>query len=79
VAFLRSGLTDQRVLYEQAPFDHPQIMVPNGHPYAASGSTTLISQGNTNGNAIATDQLLTIPAVGAAGVAVPQTNFLGLP
>jgi cytochrome c peroxidase len=79
VAFLRYGLTDQRVLYEQAPFDHPQIMVPNGHPYATSGSTTPISQGNTNGNAIATDQLLTIPAVGAAGVAVPQTNFLGLP
>jgi cytochrome c peroxidase len=79
VAFLRYGLTDRRVLYEMAPFDHPQISVPNGHPYATSGSTTPISQGNTNGNAIATDQLLTIPAVGAAGVAVPQANFLGLP
>jgi cytochrome c peroxidase len=79
VAFLRYGLTDQRVLYEQAPFDHPQIMVPNGHPYATPGSTTPISQGNTNGNAIATDELLTIPAVGAAGVTFPQENFLGLP
>ena len=79
VAFLRNGLTDPRVLYERAPFDHPQIMVPNGHPSAIPGSTTPISQGNTNGNAIATDQLLTIPAVGAAGIAVPQVNFLGLP
>ena len=79
VAFLRYGLTDPRVLYEMAPFDHPQIFVPNGHPSAVPGSTTPISQGNTNGNAIATDQLLTIPAVGAAGIAVPQANFLGLP
>jgi hypothetical protein len=62
-----------------APFDHPQISVPNGHPSAVPGSTTPISQGNSNGNAIATDQLLTIPAVGAAGVGVPQANFLGLP
>ena len=79
VAFLRNGLTDPRVLYEMAPFDHPQILVPNGHPSAVPGSTTPISQGNTNGNAIATDQLLTIPAAGAAGIAVPQANFLGLP
>jgi hypothetical protein len=79
VAFLRNGLTDQRVLFERAPFDHPQIFVPNGHPSATPGGTTPISQGNTNGNAIATDQLITIPAVGATGVGTPQANFLGLP
>ena len=31
VAFLES-LTDERVLYRRAPFDHPQLFVPNGHP-----------------------------------------------
>jgi len=30
VAFLLT-LTDERVRHEQAPFDHPQLFVPNGH------------------------------------------------
>ena len=30
VAFLEA-LTDERVLYRRAPFDHPQLFVPNGH------------------------------------------------
>jgi len=30
VAFLSHGLTDDRVKYERAPFDHPQLFVPNG-------------------------------------------------
>jgi cytochrome c peroxidase len=28
VMFLRNGLTDPRVLHEQAPFDHPQLFIP---------------------------------------------------
>ena len=35
VAFLTS-LTDDRVLYQQAPFDHPELVVPNGQ--AANGA-----------------------------------------
>ena len=31
VAFLEA-LTDDRVRFRRAPFDHPQIFVPNGHP-----------------------------------------------
>ncbi|HCF30075.1 MAG TPA: cytochrome C peroxidase, partial [Cyanobacteria bacterium UBA11049] len=31
VAFLKS-LTDERVRLQKAPFDHPSLMVPNGHP-----------------------------------------------
>ena len=31
VAFLKA-LTDERVRSAAAPFDHPQIFVPNGHP-----------------------------------------------
>jgi cytochrome c peroxidase len=43
VAFLAS-LTDERVLYEQAPFDHPELVVPNGPtlpPVGAAGGTPL--------------------------------------
>jgi hypothetical protein len=79
VAFLRKGLADQRVLHDKAPFDHPQLFVPNGHPTASAGSTRPISRHNSNGNAIATDDLVEIKATGAAGVTTPQPNFLGLP
>lgn len=60
VAFLK-GLTDERVRYEKAPFDHPQLFVPNGHP---SGSSTAVIN---DGTGKATDSLLEIPAVGKNG------------
>ena len=31
VAFLRNGLTDPRVAWERAPFDHPSISITSGH------------------------------------------------
>ena len=31
VAFLRNALTDPRVAWEQAPFDHPSLVIPDGH------------------------------------------------
>src|SRR5262249_15540977 len=31
VAFLKT-LTDERVRFQKAPFDHPQLFVPHGHP-----------------------------------------------
>lgn len=73
VAFLRNGLTDQRVLLEQEPFDHPQLFIPNGHPRDQSSVTP---SGNTNGTPTATDQLVEIPAVGRNGVTTPKPNFL---
>ena len=69
VAFLES-LTDERVLYRRAPFDHPQIFVPNGHP-GGRGSTT-----DANKDGLADDIMLEIPAVGAAG-GNPLPGFLG--
>lgn len=36
VAFLK-GLTDERVRYHRAPFDHPQLVVPNGQTLDAVG------------------------------------------
>jgi cytochrome c peroxidase len=68
VAFLET-LTDERVLYRRAPFDHPQIFVPNGHP-GGSGSTS-----DADGDGLADDLMVDIPAVGAAGGA-PLPGFL---
>jgi hypothetical protein len=32
--FLRSGLTDERVRFERAPFDHPELCVADGPRWA---------------------------------------------
>jgi cytochrome c peroxidase len=58
VEFLKS-LTDERVKKAAAPFDHPQLFVPNGHP----GNTTNVIQ--LNGRAV--DTMLEIPATGKNG------------
>ncbi len=68
VAFLEA-LTDERVLYRSAPFDHPQIFVPNGHP-GGSDSTT-----DADGDGLADDIMIEIPAVGAEG-GDPLPGFL---
>jgi len=73
VEFLRTGLTDPRVLHEEAPFDHPQLFIPNGHP---SDESVVTWSGNMNGFPAATDELVEIPAVGRNGVASPPPNFL---
>lgn len=68
VAFLET-LTDERVLYQRAPFDHPQLFVPNGHPGNSSATEDL------DGNGLADDLIVEIPAVGAQGGA-PLPGFL---
>ena len=40
VEFMERGLTDDRVAKEKAPFDHPQLCLPNGHN--PDGSTRLV-------------------------------------
>jgi len=73
VAFL-AALTDDRVRRKAAPFDHPELKVPNGHPGDENAVTrTQVVDGVTQGQ----DQLLVIPAVGAAGT-TPLPTFLGL-
>jgi hypothetical protein len=67
VAFLKS-LTDDRVRYEKAPFDHPSLKVPSGH----KGDN--VSVQSTDG-VKAIDEFLTLPAVGAAGLAAPIKPF----
>lgn len=57
-AFLKT-LTDERVRWEKAPFDHPSIQVPNGHTQSA------------NGNFMEDDYLM-IPAVGKKGLSTDK-------
>ena len=68
VAFLEA-LTDDRVFYQRAPFDHPQLFVPNGH------RGTSIWTIDADGDGLADDLMVEIPAVGAAGGA-PLPGFL---
>lgn len=74
VAFLKS-LTDERVRYQKAPFDHPQLFVPNGHPGDENSVTSDPNVTVADGTKQATDELLEIPAVGRNG-AQPLPNFL---
>src|SRR4028119_1338550 len=70
VAFLVS-LTDERVRYERAPFDHPQLFVTNGHPGDQNAVTN-------DGSGQATTTVIELPAVGANGTTTPKPNFLGV-
>ncbi len=56
VTFLKS-LTDERVRWERAPFDHPQLLIPNGHSTNADVKNMKQAQ----------DLFLTLPAVGKNG------------
>ena len=60
VAFMRA-LTDPRVLKRQAPFDHPQLFVPNGALTTISGQVVRDLDGT------AKDLMLEVSAVGRAG------------
>lgn len=61
VAFMEA-LTDERVRWEMAPFDHPELFLPNGH----LGTSQAVAEGGVNaGEAI--DDMIVLPAVGAAG------------
>jgi hypothetical protein len=58
------ALTDERVRWERAPFDHPSLSVPNGATIRKNGQ--------------ASETLLTLPAVGADGLVAPIGTFLNL-
>ncbi len=58
VAFLRS-LTDERVRHAAAPFDHPELLLPNGHLAPENGAPV--------------DNLVIIPATGREGGSATQT------
>ena len=72
VDFLRNGLTDPRTVAQAAPFDHPQLFTPNGHPQSANGYPITPDPKHPDR---ATDQLMEVPAVGAKG-GKPLPTFL---
>jgi hypothetical protein len=62
VAFM-TALTDERVRYEKAPFDHPELPLPNGAKDGAATSDEMAAP---------------LPATGASGRAQPIGRFLNL-
>lgn len=60
VAFLKS-LTDERVRWERAPFDHPALLLPNGH----AGDETAVPRDGAG--RMGETRFIELPAVGASG------------
>jgi cytochrome c peroxidase len=60
VAFLKT-LTDERVRWEKAPFDHPSLILPNGHV----GNEVAVKFNTTTNQAL--QESIVLPAVGSAG------------
>lgn len=69
VEFLAS-LTDDRVRYERAPFDHPALPLVAGHPRVRTRRCLAML-----GASLAQDTMVLLPAVGAAGRATPIGSF----
>jgi cytochrome c peroxidase len=72
VDFLKNALTDPRTVKQAAPFDHPQLFTPHGHPtgphgYPVEKDPLLPGQ--------ATTQFMEVPATGAKG-GKPLQTFL---
>lgn len=62
VAFLKT-LTDQRVKNESAPFDHPELFVPNGHLPNGDTEFIKIPAKDANGVAASTIALILNPVI----------------
>jgi hypothetical protein len=74
VEFLKA-LTDDRVRYERAPFDHPSLCVAVG--YVENPPGVLTPDPSTGGSAAADSRAL-VPPVGRGGNAVPLQTFAEL-
>jgi cytochrome c peroxidase len=75
VAFL-VALTDERVAFERAPFDHPSLCAANGQQgdsHSVAVGSSLPGGGPT---AVAADQIVCVPAVGANGRSNRLSPFL---
>jgi len=63
VAFLKT-LTDERVRWEKAPFDHPALPLPIGH---VGDENAVTGSADAGFSGTAETQFVELPAVGAAG------------
>ncbi len=73
VAFLKA-LTDDRVKYERAPFDHPSLCIPVGHVEISPGVPQADDSSPVTAMSAA-DKWALIPASGKGGNAVPLQTF----
>ncbi|MBL8219268.1 MAG: hypothetical protein JNL62_08555 [Bryobacterales bacterium] len=71
VAFMKA-LSDDRVKYDRAPFDHPELCVPAGHVEMGPG---MLAAGVDPFPRSAAERYVAIPAVGAGGHAAPLQTF----
>lgn len=71
VAFLKA-LTDERVRFQRAPFDHPSLCVPAGHAESAPG---VLEVDDAARGQVARDKWALIPVVGRGGLAAPLQTF----
>ena len=71
VAFLKA-LTDDRVRFQKAPFDHPSLCVPNGHVELSPGQ---LAADAAQDGLVALDKWALVAHVGAAGAGVPLQTF----
>jgi cytochrome c peroxidase len=69
VAFLRDALTDSRVGWERAPFDHPSLDLIHGH---IGDSTRVPGPNQPKAPKRAPDILQKVPAIGSTGRSVQQ-------
>ena len=72
IAFLRS-LTDDRVRFERAPFDHPSLCVPVGHVKSAPGVPALDVLADSRVSAL--DRWALVPQTGRNGNPAPLQTF----
>lgn len=72
VAFLKA-LTDPRVRHQRAPFDHPELCVPDGHLESRPG--VLMPGGLPRFPASAAERWVGVPATGSSGTAQPLQTF----
>jgi mono/diheme cytochrome c family protein len=75
VEFLKA-LTDDRVRYERAPFDHPSLCLPVG--YIENPPGVLTPDTSAGNSAAAADVWALVPAIGQSGNAVPLQTFAEL-
>jgi hypothetical protein len=71
VKFMEVGLTDPRVAWEQAPFDHPSLVIPQGE-VGDENSVTLHPVSPKITTRQAQDALITLKPVGAEGRKVEE-------
>ena len=69
-AFMKA-FTDDRVRFERAPFDHPELCVPIGHVDDGKGGVIADARDGRR----AAERWALVPAIGAAGSRVPLQTF----